>query len=158
MPTPFSEKEKAILAIVQSDLPDSLTPFRDIAASLDIEEEEVLALLERLKRNGTIRRFGASLRHNRTDWKFNAMVAWKASEEEAEICGPIAAAIPSISHVYYRPSRAPDWPYALYTMIHGRSLEECLDTVNGLCKAWPLRDYEVLQTVKELKKISMNYF
>ena len=32
-----------------------------------------------------------------------------------------AAGHPRISHCYYRPVTAPDWPYTLYTMIHGKS-------------------------------------
>ena len=158
MPLELTENEKAILSIVQEDLPDSLTPYADLAARVGSSEEEVLNLLRRLKNAGVIRRFGVSLRHHKTRWRHNAMVAWRASEEEAEMYAPRAAAFPEISHIYYRPSAAPDWPYALYTMIHGRSQEECGETVRKLLALWPLRDYALLRTLKEWKKISMNYF
>lgn len=158
MPVEFTDRERAILALLQKDLPDSLTPFADIASVVGVSEESVIALIERLKKDGTIRRFGASLRHNRTDWKFNSMVAWEATEEEAEKYGPLAAKFPAISHAYFRPSSAADWPYTLYTMIHGRSSGECMATVNELLAIWPLRNYAILDTVRELKKISMTYF
>ncbi len=154
----LTDKEKAVLAIVQDDLPDSPEPYAKIAAQCGLCEEEVLRLLENLKATGAIRRFGASLRHHKTDWRFNAMTAWIASREEADLYAPKAALIPSISHIYYRPCPAPDWPYTLYTMIHGRSNTECEETVKALLDIWPMRDYAVLRTIKEWKKISMRYF
>ena len=59
----FTETERAILRIVQADLPDTLTPYADIARTVGCTEEEVLDLLSRLKQSGAIRRFGASIKH-----------------------------------------------------------------------------------------------
>lgn len=154
----FTEQEETILRIVQFDLPDSVAPYADIAREAGVTEDEVISLLSRLKEDGTIRRFGASIKHQRTSWKHNAMVAWKMTEEEADAAGPIAARHSRISHCYYRPSSAEDWPYTLYTMVHGRSAEECLETVDELKKTPPFGEYAVLESVKELKKISMTYF
>ena len=154
----FTKQEEHVLRIVQDNLPDTLTPYADIAREAGISEGEVHALLSRLKEDGSIRRFGASIRHQRTGWKHNAMVAWKMTEEEADLAGPLAASHARISHCYYRPSSAPDWPYTLYTMIHGRSEEECMDVVAELKKKPPFRDCAVLESIKELKKISMTYF
>lgn len=86
------------------------------------------------------------------------MVAWKADEAAVDACGRIAAEHDHISHVYYRPSSAPDWPYTLYTMVHGRSEAECLGVVDDLLRSWPLKEYAILRSLKELKKISMTYF
>ena len=57
----FTEKEQAILRIAQKSIPDSLTPYADMAAAVGATEEEVIALLSRLKESGAIRRFGASI-------------------------------------------------------------------------------------------------
>ena len=154
----FTDQEQTVLRIVQNNLPDTLTPYAAIAAASGLSEEQVLALLTRLKEDGTIRRFGASIKHQRTGWKHNAMVAWIIDPALADEAGPKAAEHPRISHCYYRPDTAPDWPYTLYTMIHGKSEQECLDVVEELRRATPLREYAVLESLKELKKISMTYF
>lgn len=154
----FSAQEEAVLRIVQADLPASFTPYADMASQCGLSEDDVLALLSRLKESGAIRRFGASLRHQRTTWRHNAMVAWKVAPEEVDTCGAIAAKHPHISHSYYRPSSASDWPYTFYTMIHGKSPEQCQEVVDELKATSPLQDYAMLRTVKELKKISMTYF
>ena len=155
---PFSTQETNVLRIVQNNLPDSLTPYADMAAASGLSEGEVLALLARLKEDGTIRRFGASIKHQRTGWTHNAMVAWIIDPALADEAGTRAAQHPRISHCYYRPGTAPDWPYTLYTMIHGKSEQECLAVVDELRRSTPLREYAVLESVKELKKISMTYF
>lgn len=154
----FTDQEQAILRMVQGSLPDTLTPYADIAAAAGVTEEQALALLTRLKEDGTIRRFGASIKHQRTGWKHNAMVAWIIAPDRVDEAGTRAAEHPRISHCYYRPDTAPDWPYTLYTMIHGKSAQECLDVVEELRRTTPLREYAVLESLKELKKISMTYF
>ena len=154
----FTDAERAVLRIVQADLPDSLTPYADMAAEAGLAEDEVLALLTRLKESGAIRRFGASIKHQKTGWTHNAMVAWKVNETDADHCGALAARHEHISHVYYRPSSAPDWPYTLYTMVHGRSEAQCLAVVEELSRVGPLKEHAILNSLKELKKISMTYF
>ncbi len=154
----FNEQERAILRIVQNNLPDSATPYADIATTVGCSEQDVISLLCRLRDNGAIRRFGASIKHQKTGWAHNAMVAWKTDETQAEECGQKAAAHSHISHCYYRPSPTADWPYTLYTMIHGRSAEECLTVINEVREATGLTDYTVLESLKEMKKTSMTYF
>ena len=154
----FTDTERAILRIVQSNLPDTLTPYADIARMAGTDEATVLELLRRLRDNGAIRRFGASIKHQKTVWKHNAMVAWKIAPELVDECGEHAAKHPHISHCYHRPTPTQDWPYTLFTMIHGRSDEECMDVVRQLQRETPLEEYAMLESLKELKKISMTYF
>ena len=154
----FTDKEQAILRIAQKSIPDSLTPYAAMAAATGSTEEEVLGLLSRLKESGAIRRFGASIKHQRTGWTHNAMVAWMVSPEEVDEVGRKAAEHPRISHCYYRPSPYPAWPYTFYTMIHGKSEQDCLDVVEDLRRTTVLDRFEILESLKELKKISMTYF
>ena len=157
MPT-FTTEETAILRIVQGNLPDSPTPYADIARETGMKETEVITFLERLKREGVIRRFGASIKHQKTVWKYNTMAAWRLDDTLIDAAGEYAAKHPNISHCYHRPSRSPDWAYTLFTMIHGRSPEECMEVIESLRKDSALDEYVLLDSVKELKKTSMSYF
>ena len=69
----FTPAEQAVLRIVQDNLPDSLTPYADIAEKAGMTENQVLELLGSLKESGAIRRFGASIKHQKTGWTHNAM-------------------------------------------------------------------------------------
>jgi DNA-binding Lrp family transcriptional regulator len=153
-----TESERAILAAVQGNLPDSAAPFADIAANLGTDEETVLTLLRRLKKDGVIRRFGASIKHQHAGWAHNSMVAWKSDPAQADLAGPKAAALPHVSHCYYRPSPAADWPYTLFTMVHGRSSAELSAAIEELRNITGLAEYAVLESIRELKKTSMTYF
>lgn len=160
-PGSFTEAELALLRQVQFDLPDSLTPYADMAARAGMDESRALALLRELRDAGVIRRFGASVKHQKAGFTHNAMVGWKADEALAEEAGPLAARHPLISHCYYRPvppEAAAFWPYSLYTMVHGRNEAECREVIAYLLETTPLREYAVLTSLKELKKISMTYF
>jgi len=154
----FTEKEKAVLSIVQANLPDSLTPYADIAKKVGISEEQVLTLLRGLVEDSTIRRFGASIKHQRTGYNSNAMVAWRIDENLIDDAAAVAIKNKNISHCYYRPSSAPDWPYTLFTMIHGKTNQECLDVVEELQRTTRLDEYAILESIQELRKISMTYF
>ena len=157
-PRQFTEKEREILRIVQKNLPDSLTPYADIATSVGVEESEVLNLLRGMAEDGSIRRFGASLKHQKAGFAHNAMVAWIVKPEEADAAGEEASRHPLISHCYYRPSSAPDWPYELYTMIHGRHPDEYKEVIAALRATTVLREFAVLESLREMKKTSMTYF
>lgn len=154
----FTPTEKQILRIVQGTLPDSATPYADIAAQTGSTEEDVLDLLRRLKAGGQIRRFGATLRHQQAGYGFNAMVAWYVEEDhDVDEVGRIMARRPEISHCYLR-RNCMDWPYNVYTMIHGKCRDDCMRVVETLIAATGVTQYDVLFSHKELKKTSMEYF
>ncbi|ACV69704.1 siroheme decarboxylase subunit beta [Desulfohalobium retbaense] len=154
----LTAKDKAILRIVQGTLPDSATPFADIAREVGVDEEVVLELLRRLQANGSIRRFGATLRHQQAGYGHNAMVAWYVEDDrDVEQVGRRMAERTEITHCYQR-RNCLDWPYNMYTMIHGRSLEDCLRVVHELQAETGVEQYEVLFSDQELKKTSMRYF
>ncbi|SHN55695.1 siroheme decarboxylase subunit beta [Desulfovibrio litoralis] len=154
----FTAIERRILAIVQKNIPESLTPYLDIANEVGCSEAEVLELLQKLKNDGAIRRFGASIKHQKTGYTHNAMVAWKIDETLISEAGKQAAKHPMISHCYFRPSDAEDWPYTLYTMIHGKEEGDCLKVIQELQATTALKEYAMLDSIKELKKTSMLYF
>lgn len=154
----FTEQERAILRIVQKNLPDCLEPYAAIAEEVGCSEDDVLQLLRELKESGAIRRFGASLKHQKAGFTHNAMVAWIVSEDKVDGLGAFAAEHPMISHCYFRPSSAEDWPYELYTMIHGQKPGDCEAVIAELQKHPGFNEYAILESIKELKKTSMVYF
>lgn len=157
-PLELSPSERAVLRIVQDTIPDSPTPFRDIARELDLTEEQVLHLLRRLKVDGSIRRFGATLYHQEAGYGANVMVAWLVEPREAlERVSRIMVDRSEITHCYLRRT-CPEWPYNLYTMIHGKSREHCRRLVLDLAEQTGIDDYELLFSDRELKKTSMRYF
>ncbi len=153
----FNEKQKAILRIVQETLPNSKRPFLEIAKRVGVDEEYVIRFLKELKEKGYIRRFGATLRHQEAGFDCNVMVAWKVDEDKIEKVIDYIVNCSHITHCYERKTYK-EWPYNLYTMIHGRCKEECLRIIEEVKKATGIEEYELLFSDEELKKTSMKYF
>ncbi len=154
----FTKKEREILKIVQENLPDSPMPFLDIAKKTGLEERYVIDFLKNLKQQGIIRRFGATLKHQIAGYECNVMVAWRVEpEKKVDEIQEILIKTPEITHCYIRKTYK-EWPYNLYTMIHGRCKEDCISLVKKIQKATGIEDYQLLFSDRELKKTSMKYF
>ncbi|MGO9393070.1 MAG: Lrp/AsnC family transcriptional regulator [Desulfobaccales bacterium] len=149
--------EKGLILALQRDLEIEPRPFLDLAGRLGLEEEEVLAAIRGLMDRGYIRRFGATLRHQKSGYEANALVAWKVPEAALRPIGRQLAAQRAVTHCYAR-RPAPAWPYNLYTMVHGRTREECLEIAARMAHETGLSDYQVLFSESELKKTTMRYF
>lgn len=152
-----NELEKKVITQIQGDLPGGTTPFAEAAARIGISEEEFLSVVRRLKEQGVIRRFGATLRHQEAGYPSNAMVAWDVPDDHVPAVGKKLSGFREVTHCYER-RRHTDWTYNLYTMIHGTSRDHCRRIALKLSKAVDIGKYLVLFSEKEFKKTSMRYF
>ena len=151
------ELEKNIIGLIQGDLPLEPEPFALLAEKIGIGEAEFLEELQDLKRRGTLRRFGATLRHQEAGFSSNAMVAWKVPDEKVDEVGPILAGFREVTHCYQRTPHK-DWPYNLYSMIHGGSREQCYRIAKRMSRAAGIDTFTLLFSEREFKKTSMEYF
>jgi DNA-binding Lrp family transcriptional regulator len=79
--------EKKVISLVQGDIPVSKRPYRELAQRIGLTEETFLEILSSLNARGIVRRFGATLRHQKSGFAANAMGAWKVAEERIEEVG-----------------------------------------------------------------------
>jgi len=154
---PLAELEKRIVQGLQEDLPIVSRPFRMVAERIGITEGELLAAIRRFMHDGTIRRLGATLRHHRSGFSANAMVVWRVGDHDLARVAKVLASFREVTHCYQRPALAA-WPYRLFTMIHGRSRDECEELARRMAEKAGVPDYRLLFTVDELKKTTMVYF
>lgn len=153
----LTELEKKVIASIQEDIAVTERPYLEIAQKLEIAEETLIKTLSNLCKRGVIRRFGATLRHQKTGFTANAMVAWKVSEAQVEKVGRKMASFRQVSHCYRRNPGA-GWPYNLYTMIHANDEDACRKIAQQMSKAAAVDTYTLLFSQEELKKTSMVYF
>jgi len=154
---PLAEIERRIVQGLQEDLPIVSRPFRVVAERIGVTEKELLATIRRFMNDGTIRRFGATLRHHRSGFSANAMVVWRVEADDLARVAKVLASYREVTHCYQRPALA-GWPYRLFTMIHGRSRDECEELARRMADKAGVPDYRLLFTVDELKKTTMVYF
>jgi len=147
---------RAIRAL-QQDLPGREDPFAPLAEAVSMEADELLVHAADFLAAGWLRRYAAVLHHRAAGAKANVMVAWRAGGYDADVAGAVCRRIGAVSHCYLRQG-APGWPYSFYTMIHGRSRAECVETVEQVAIETGLADRVLLWTQREYKKQRVRLF
>lgn len=149
----MDELDLELLRVAQDGLELTERPYRVWGETLGISEEEVISRLQALKKEGIVRRFAATIGHRALGILANALIAWRVPPERVDEAGSIYAAAEEVTHCYER-ATAEDWPYNIYTMVHSRSREECLQIADRLSLRSGISEYIVLFSEKEYKKIS----
>ncbi len=152
----LTEIQKIILRFLQTDILLDSHPYRDIARSLHLSEDRIILEIKRLKKEGCIRRLGAILNHKKIGFKQNCICVWKVPYTLIKKIAGIARRQEEISHCYLRKT-AKNWPYNFYTMIHGRTKQECRSIIESIAAKSGVSDYRMLFTLKEFKKTSPKY-
>jgi DNA-binding Lrp family transcriptional regulator len=153
----LTDLEVATIRVVQEDLPLVERPFAAQAEQIGCTEDEVLAMLASFKERKLMRRFAAVMNHRSAGYKANAMGVWAVPDDELEAIGPQMAGFARVSHCYKRPTYD-DWPYSVFTMVHGMNARECEDTIEAIKAETGIDEYALLWSVKEYKKTRVRYF
>jgi DNA-binding Lrp family transcriptional regulator len=158
MPAPeLSDLEVAAIQLCQEDLPLVPRPFAVQAEKLGISESELLAILASFTDRKLMRRFAAVMNHRNAGFKANAMGVWAVPEADLDAIGPQMAGFAAVSHCYRRPTYE-DWPYTVFTMVHGRSARDCESTIDAIASETGVSEYTLLWSIKEYKKVRLRYF
>lgn len=139
------DSDRTRIRVACTDIPHTLTPFKDWGIAVDELREDVA--------QRRMRRFGAILRHQDAGFAYNAMICFNAPSE----AGDVLASKPYISHCYERPAFE-GFPYNLYAMMHAQSAETLESFIADAAQSIQNPDYAVLHSVKELKKTSFQFF
>lgn len=110
----------ALASALESGLALGSRPYAELGASCGLSEEACLARIARLIDLGVMRRFGVVVRHRELGYTANAMVVWDVPDSCVNAVGRLLGAQPAVTLCYQRPRRLPDWPYNLFSMVHGR--------------------------------------
>jgi len=149
---------QAIVERAQYDIDIVSEPFKKIIDELDITYDKFFEILKELQESGMMRRFASILNHRKAGFNANAMVVWDVEEgEKGEEIGAAAAAFSAVSHCYLRPKYA-NWPYNLFTMVHGKTKEETNGIIEEMAKEIPSKTHMPLYSSREFKKVRIEYF
>jgi DNA-binding Lrp family transcriptional regulator len=149
--------EVAIIGAVQQDLPLVERPFAEQAAQLGCTEDELMTALRSFQERKLMRRFAAVMNHRTAGFKANAMGVWAVPEDALPVIGPQMAGFAAVSHCYRRPTYE-DWPYTVFTMVHGRTARDCEATIDAIRSETGIEEHALLWSIKEYKKVRIRYF
>jgi len=146
-----------VIALAQNDIPIVSEPFKATIEELGLTYDEFFTLLNELKDAGVMRRFAGILNHRKAGFNANAMVVWDVDEEKGEEIGKKAAEFSAVSHCYLRP-KYPNWPYNLFTMVHGKTTEETNGIIREMADEIEHFSRRPLYSTREFKKVRIKYF
>jgi DNA-binding Lrp family transcriptional regulator len=154
---PLTPGEMECVRLLQRELPLQPRPFDALAKGTHATADELLTAAKTLLARGQMRRFGAVVQVRRPGFSATAMGVWIVPPERTEEVGQTMSQHRAVSHCYLRPVHA-DWPYNLYTIVHGRSVDECESIINDLAIDTGLEQKQALYPTREYKKARLTFF
>jgi len=152
----LNNEKKKLVRFIQGDIPLVSSPFDDIGSSCGLTADEILNISQSFLEKGIMRKFGAILRHQKTGYGKNALVAWSAPAVQTEKAGKIFASFVFVSHCYERKPAFRE-KYNIFTMLHSQNTN-ILSLVKDMAAATDIHDYLILESIQEYKKTSPEYF
>ncbi len=112
-------RDRELLNVIQADFPVEPHPYRVIGEKLGMDQEEVLARIANLKREGIIRRIGASINSRRIGF-VSTLLAAKVPPEKFESFVQTVNSCPGVTHNYERKHAYNVW----FTLIASSQAEK----------------------------------
>jgi DNA-binding Lrp family transcriptional regulator len=146
-----------LMSFLQAGIPVEADPYREISEKLGLNQQEIISRLKKLHENGIIRRLGASIVPSKLGYEANGMVVCEVSSDKISEVGKYLVNLKEITHCYERKIVPNVWKYNLFFMIHGLSRNSVEEYVSNLMKKLGINKFEILFSVKELKKASVMF-
>ena len=154
---PLTPAEVESVRLLQRDLPLQPRPFDSLAKNTGVAADDLISTGRTMQRRGQIRRFGAVVHSRKPGFSASAMGVWAVPEAQVDEMGARLSQNKAVSHCYLRPVYE-DWPYNIYTIVHGRSVDECESIINDLSVDTGLTEKQALYPTKEYKKARITLF
>ncbi len=147
--------DKELVDLAAKGLKIESEPLKPVADKLGLTQEEVIERLSALIRDGKVRRFAASVRHQPVGYAHNAMVMVRTDEKHMDRVGRAAQDLEAVSHCYQRPHPDGD-PWCVYVMVHGKDEQVVEHAVQSIKHIPGVKKVEVCRSTRELKKTSLS--
>lgn len=157
--TEQTHRDTVLIQVIQDGLPLVERPYAAIGKTIGLTDDEAIVHISSLMSRGDIKRFGVVVRHKELGNRSNAMVVWDLPDAWVDRLGERIGQLSFVTLCYRRPRRLPDWPYNLFSMIHGRNPESVLDQVEQIKQRAGLQgvDYAVLFSGRRFKQRGARY-
>ncbi len=149
--------DMALMSYLQARIPIETDPYKEISEKLGLSRQEIISRIKRLHEDGIIRRLGASINPSKLGYEANGMVVCEVSRDKISQIGEYISSLKEVTHCYERKTIPNIWNYNLFFMIHGLSKSSVEEYVSNLMKKLEITKFEILFSVKELKKASVMF-
>lgn len=156
-PEPLTADEIQVVRLLQRDLPAQPRPFDALSKASGIPADEILAMTKRLAARHQLRKLSAIVQTKRHSFSASAMGVWSVPEKRIDEVAALLASHTAVTQCFLRPTYE-DWPYNVFTTVHGRSVDECESVLGEIAEQTDIVERRVLFPVKEYKRSRLNLF
>ena len=146
----LDENQKLILSKLQRDLDITAEPFAFLYSQTP-ETVDVMRIITELTGKGVIRRIAGVVDHRKLGFVANVLFACEVSQNRVIDVSRRLARLRTVSHCYERKTFQ-NWPYNLFAMMHGKSMDQIQRAVTKFTKDEVIKSFQLLPTAAELKK------
>lgn len=155
----LTDQDNRLIAAIQGGLPLVEHPYAEVGRQIGLSESAVIERIETMQQTGIIKRLGVVVRHHELGYVANAMVVWDVPDERLDTVGELLGSQRCVTLCYQRLRHQPEWPYNLFSMIHGFSRESVLSHIDEMVETLGLQDinYQVLFSGRRFKQRGARY-
>jgi siroheme decarboxylase len=106
--TRIDATDRTILNRIQSNFPVSSRPYRDIAQELNLDEDDLMERVRRLKETGIIRRIGGNFVPGKLGF-VSTLCAGHVPEDKIALFTSVVNTYPGVTHNYLRENHYNIW-------------------------------------------------
>ncbi len=135
-----------VLDMVQSDFPVCERPFEQLAGQLEIDEDELLERVRKLKESGIIRRFGAVFDSRKLGYVSTLVGVKIPDQDDIPVVAAVVNEYPEVTHNYQRLDEYNLW----FTLIAAgqKRIESIIATVGSMPQVAEIRNLPALKLFK----------
>jgi siroheme decarboxylase len=134
-------KQRKVLKILSHGLPICEEPYKELSEKIGVPQNKIFSFVQELVDANIISRFGMVINQEAVGYEENAIVVWDIPDEEVDQIGALLGLQEKISLCYRRQRQLPDWPYNLFTLIHGKTKQDVLAEINQIVSVNGIDDY-----------------
>ncbi len=155
----ISTIDRTLIKALEHGIPVVSRPYAEIAKQLNTTEQDVLTRLQHLVESGVIKRYGVVVRHRELGYTENGMVVWDIPDDRVDELGACIGKYACVTLSYRRLRHLPEWPYNLFTMIHGSDRQEVIDKVDEIIENCDLKNitHTILFSTRRFKQRGARY-
>jgi DNA-binding Lrp family transcriptional regulator len=142
---PIDDIDRAILNLIQSDFPITPRPYLTIAQRLGSSENDVIKRLNRLKKQGIIRRIGGNFVPEKLGF-VSTLCAARVPEDKIQSFAMAVNRYPGVTHNYQRDNKYNVW----FTFI-APSMNEIDENLENISRQTGIKEIINLPATKVFK-------
>ncbi len=156
-PATPDKREVEFIRLLQRDLPLQPRPFDTLASTIGASGDELMEAARSFLKSGRMRKLSALVDNRKPSFSATTMGVWVVPPDRTDDFGARMAGFKAVSHCYLRPTY-PDWPYNVFTTVHGRSVDECDAVLEEIAQETGYQERSALYPTRELKRVRLALF